>query len=247
MKISILTPCLNGQETISLCLESINSQNFIEIEHIVKDGHSIDSSLDIIKTMSPKSIVITSMDRGIYDALNQAFDISTGDIIGILHADDFYAYPEVISEVMDVFNFQNCDAVYGDLNYVDRKDTSKIIRTWKSGDYREGDFLQGWMPPHPTFFVKRSIIEKYGSYDLSFKSAADYEWMLRLIHKHKIKVAYFPKTIVSMRVGGQSNRSLMNRIKANIEDRRAWKVNGLAPNWDTLYLKPIRKINQYFS
>jgi glycosyltransferase involved in cell wall biosynthesis len=245
LKVSLLTVTLNNKETIPSCLESLQMQDYIDIEHIVKDGASKDNTLDIVKSLSPQSMVLTGKDTGIYDALNQAIEKSTGDVIGILHADDLYASANVISHVVRTFETAKCDAVYGDLNYVDRMDTGKVIRTWKSGEYTEGDFLKGWMPPHPAFFVRREIIEKYGAYNLSFKSAADYEWMLRLIHKHKIKLAYLPKTLVAMRLGGQSNASLINRFKANMEDRRAWKVNGLKPKWYTMYLKPLKKITQY--
>lgn len=246
MKVSILTVVLDNADTIKESVHSLVSQKYEDIEHIVQDGGSTDKSCEIISNLSPKSLVISEQDNGIYDALNKAFTRSSGNIIGILHADDLLESENVISNVIKTFESTNCDAIYGDLKYVDRQDPKKVIRTWISGEYEEGDFLKGWMPPHPTFFVKREVIEKYGNYNLSFKSAADYEWMLRLIHKHKIKLSYLPEFLVSMRVGGKSNKSLKNRILANLEDRRAWKVNGLKPYWYTLWLKPLRKISQYF-
>lgn len=147
---------------------------------------------------------------------------------------------------MKVFKSTHADAVYGDLNYVDRYDTKKVIRKWKSKVYKKGLFLKGWMPPHPTFFVRRQCYEKYGTFNLSLTSAADYELMLRFIHIHEIKLAYLPKLLVKMRAGGQSNVSFKNRFKANIEDRKAWKINGLKPGMFTLIRKPLSKIKQYF-
>jgi hypothetical protein len=129
---------------------------------------------------------------------------------------------------------------------VDANNTSKIVRQWKSGHYTPGAFLYGWMPPHPTFFVKREVYHRFGNFNREFKTAADYELMLRFIHKHHIKLCYLPEYTIKMRTGGQSNSSWKNRINANREDRKAWKVNGLKPRWYTLYLKPLRKILQFF-
>jgi glycosyltransferase len=137
------------------------------------------------------------------------------------------------------------DAVYADLYYVDKNNTDKIIRTWKSGSFSPNKFLWGWMPPHPTFFVKKGSYNKYDVFNTTLHSAADYEMMLRLLYKHKIKAAYLPEFIVKMRVGGQSNASIQNRVKANNEDRMAWKLNGIKPYFFTLTLKPIRKVFQF--
>ena len=245
MKVSIITVCLNSAQTIEKALASLNTQDYPDIEHIVKDGASTDETLELISSISPQSIVKSDKDQGLYYALNQAIDMTTGEVVGILHADDFFSDSHVISDVVRLFQMNHCDAVYGDLIYVDRKDLLKVKRRWKAGEYKEGDFLKGWMPPHPTFFVKKSIIQKYGRYNTDFKTAADYEWMLRLIHKVQIKLAYLPRTLVSMRTGGQSNASLWKRIMANREDRRAWKVNGLYAGWFTLMLKPLRKLIQF--
>lgn len=245
MKISILTATLNNEDTISDALKSLVSQTYPDIEHIVKDGLSTDKTLDIVLKESPSSIILSAKDVGIYDALNKAYQYSTGEIIGILHADDFFYSPDILQKVIDKFNTTDYDAVYGDLKYVHRMYAEKTKRTWISGEYREGLFLKGWMPPHTAFFVRRQVIEKYGLYNLDFKSSADYEWMLRLIHKNRIKLAYIPEILVGMRTGGQSNKSIKNRILANLEDRKAWKVNGLKPKWFTLWVKPLRKLGQY--
>lgn len=245
MKVSIITVCLNNKVTIAKSLESLNSQTYNNVEHIIKDGLSTDNTISIIQSLSPASKLFSEKDGGIFDALNKAIQLSSGDIVGILHADDFFQHDKVLEKVVETFLQNNCDAAYGDLNYVQRDNINKTVRKWKSDQYIEGDFLKGWMPPHPAFFVKREIIEKYGAYNIDFKSAADYEWMLRLIHKHKIKLTYLPETLVSMRTGGKSNKSLKNRLLANVEDRKAWIVNDLKPKWYTLWMKPFRKLLQW--
>jgi len=137
--------------------------------------------------------------------------------------------------------------VYGDLWYVHANDIGKVKRKWVSGKFSKRDFLYGWMPPHPSFFVRREVYDKYGVFDLRLWGAADYELMLRFLYKYELKAAYLPKVLVHMRAGGQSNQNLRNRLRANVEDRKAWKMNGLKPRWYTLYLKPIRKISQFFT
>ena len=192
-----------------------------------------------------KPVFALPKDDGIYFALNKGIDIASGDIIGILHSDDFYAHEQVISMVVREFENKNVDSVYGDLQYVDKTNTHKIIRNWKSGKYKKGMFLNGWMPPHPTFFVKREHYKKYGNFNTNLKSAADYELMLRLLHKHQLKTSYIPEILVKMRVGGKSNVSFINRIYANREDRLAWKINELKPGFFTLLLKPLSKLGQF--
>ena len=177
--------------------------------------------------------------------MNKGLNMATGDIIGILNSDDFYAYNGVIADVVQRFQQTHADALYADLVYVDRKDTQRIRRYWKAGVYRYGKFLRGWMPPHPTFFVKKEVYEKFGNYNATLKSSADYEFMLRVMHKHRIHVAYLPKVITKMRMGGQSNVSLANRAAANREDRKAWELNGLRPKSYTIMLKPLSKIGQF--
>jgi glycosyltransferase len=177
--------------------------------------------------------------------MNKGIGIASGDIIGILNSDDFYSAPNVLQQVVSAFQETGCDGVYGDLQYVDKDDTSRITRHWKAGSYKPGFFKWGWMPPHPSFFVKREVYEKFGRFNLSMRTAADYEIMLRFIHKHGIRLSYIPSVLVKMRTGGASNASLNSRLRANQEDRQAWAVNGLQPFWFTLYLKPMRKISQF--
>ncbi|MCB9364229.1 MAG: glycosyltransferase [Flavobacteriales bacterium] len=245
-KVSIITVCYNSSKTIEDTIQSVVNQTYDNIEYIVIDGVSTDNTLEIInKYKSQITTIICEKDNGIYDAINKGIDLATGDIIANLNSDDFYIDNNVIADVVATFEKEKTDTLYGDLYYVDAVDTNKIVRYWKSKKYKEGLFLKGWMPPHPTFFVKKEVYQKFGLFDLQFKSAADYEIMLRFIHRFKASIAYLPRVVVKMRVGGVSNASLSNRIKANKEDRRAWEVNGLKPTAFTLILKPLSKILQF--
>ena len=199
--------------------------------------------------------------------MNKGIRLATGDIIGILNADDFYASPDVLAKVAAVFEDPAVEACYGDLEYVKGGSRFKVqgsrlkttlnvehrtlngfsvVRYWQSGPFTPDRFRWGWMPPHPTFFVRRSVYEKFGLFRLDMGSAADYELMLRLLLKHRITTAYIPEVLVRMRVGGASNATLTSRIKANRMDRRAWEVNGLKPYPWTLLCKPLRKLPQWF-
>jgi glycosyltransferase involved in cell wall biosynthesis len=246
MKISIITVSYNSAATIEQTILSVVEQTYANIEYIVIDAQSSDGTLAIIEKYKDRiSKVVSEKDNGLYDALNKGIDLASGDVIGILHSDDFYLNNQVIKKYADLFSKENCDAVYSDLYYVDKFNTDQIVRKWKSGNFSSKLFVNGWMPPHPTFFVKKQIYNQYGKFNLDFKTAADYELMLRFIEKNKIKLTYLPEYTIKMRVGGKSNVSLQNRIKANREDRRAWKVNGLRPRLYTLFLKPLRKIFQF--
>ena len=247
MKISIITITYNSASTIEETLLSVINQTYKDIEYIIVDGKSTDDTLKIIeKHKAGISKLISEKDNGLYDALNKGIEMATGDVIALLHSDDFYIDTNVIQKYADTFLKNNSDSVYSDLYYVDKINTDKIIRKWKSGEYSSKSFVNGWMPPHPTFFVKKELYKKFGKFNLDFKSAADYELMLRFIQKNKISISYLPEYTVKMRVGGKSNVSVQNRVNANREDRRAWEINGLKPRFYTLYLKPFRKILQFF-
>ena len=248
MKVSIITISYNSAETIEDTIKSVVGQDYPNIEYIIIDGASKDETLSIIGKYKDKiAKVVSEKDKGIYDAMNKGVENATGDIIGILNSDDYYYDESVISEVVQLFENEKTDGLYADLVYVDRADSDKVIRYWKSGEYQPGKFLKGWMPPHPTFFVKKEVYEKFGLYSTDLRSAADYEFMLRVIHKHNISLSYMPRILTKMRVGGMSNVSLKNRWKANMEDRRAWKINGLKPKWYTLTVKPLSKILQFLN
>ena len=244
MKVSIITATYNSATTIADTVRSVQQQTYPDIEHIFIDGSSKDETLSVIRSLHD-GLIISEKDKGIYDAMNKGIAVAKGDIIGILNSDDFYPSDTIIEKVVQLFEGTNCDAVYGDLLYVDSIDIKKIKRKWISGTYNSNNFLYGWMPPHPTFFVRKKCYEQFGVFNLNLGSAADYELMLRMLYKHKIKAAYLPEELVHMRTGGVSNQTIKNRILANKNDRIAWKTNGIAPYFFTLYLKPLRKIFQF--
>lgn len=247
MKVSIITVCYNSANTIETAIQSVLSQNYDNIEYIIVDGLSSDNTLQVIEPYKDKiAKVISEKDHGIYDAINKGIRAASGDLIGLLHSDDFLANSDTISNIAKKIQQEKTDSIYADLQYIDKDDTNKVIRNWVSGEYQEGLFLKGWMPPHPTFYVKKWVYDTFGNYNLELKSAADYEFMLRVLHKRKISVTYLPELTVKMRVGGMSNASLKNRLNANKEDRRAWKINNIKPKWYTIYAKPISKIKQFF-
>ena len=244
--ITIITITLNSSRTIRDTLKSVQDQNY-PVEHIIIDGASSDDTIEIVKSFPHVKTVVSEPDCGIYDAMNKGIRMASGDIIGFLNSDDFYPDNEILSKVAKIFSLYDMDSCYGDLQYVDKYDTSKIIRYWKSGTFNRKNFFNGWMPPHPTFFVKKQVFENYAPFDVELKRSADYELMLRLLLKHKISTHYIPDILVKMRMGGISNASISNRLKANKEDRLAWIKNGLKPKFYTIWLKPIRKIIQYIN
>jgi glycosyltransferase involved in cell wall biosynthesis len=246
-RISVITVTYNASDHLRDCLDSVREQG-VDVEHILIDGASTDGTLNILDAYKDHlAHVISEKDEGMYDALNKGVVLATGDVIGILNADDFYFSKDTLSTVLDAFSDEDVDAVYGDLVYVNRNNTEKVVRTWRSGEYQPRKFYHGWMPPHPTFFLRRRMYEKYGLFNPELGTAADYELMLRMLLRHDIQAAYIPKILVKMRSGGMSNQSLTNRLKANRMDRKAWTVNDLSPYPWTLWLKPIRKIEQWIN
>jgi glycosyltransferase involved in cell wall biosynthesis len=247
LKISVITVSYNSASTIADTLVSVQSQIYSNVEHILVDGKSSDHTASIIESFPHVARFISEKDNGIYDAINKGLEVATGDIIGILHSDDVYCDEQVLLKVATNFETSNADTLYADLDYVNEKKTNQVIRRWKSGKFKRSKFYYGWMPPHPTFFVKREVYEKVGPYDCSLKNSSDYEMMLRILYKNFFTTTYLPSILVKMRVGGESNSSLRNRIRANKEDRIAWKLNNLHPYFFTLYLKPFRKIFQFIN
>lgn len=248
MKISIITITYNSEKTVEDTIKSVVSQDFPNVEYLIIDGLSKDKTLQVVNKYSAYiDKVVSEKDKGLYDALNKGIKHATGEVVGMLHSDDVYANNQVLSKVAQQFAIDPAlEAVYADLVFVDRDNTDKVLRTWKSGAYKEDAFKQGWMPPHPTFFVKKSVYERLGGFNLDLKLSADYELMLRFIHKEKIKIAYLPEVIVKMRMGGISNTSFFVKLKANMEDKLAWKLNGVKPGWFTTIRKPLKKLSQYF-
>jgi glycosyltransferase len=247
LKISIITVTYNSSATIADTLKSIESQHYKNIEHIVVDGKSTDNTVEIIQSFPHVSKWVSEKDAGLYDAMNKGLQMATGDIIGILNSDDVYAHENVLENVVKHFESGEVDTLYGDLHYVNPNDLNKTVRVWRSGNFKRSNFNFGWMPPHPTFFVKREVYQEVGLFNLSLKSAADYELMLRILYKYRFNAAYLPEVLVKMRAGGVSNGSIKKRLRANKEDRLAWKMNELHPYFFTLYLKPLRKVFQFIT
>jgi len=243
-KISIITVTCNSASTISTCINSVENQQY-KVEHIIIDNCSSDKTLEIVNSYPYIEKVVSEADHGIYDAMNKGIALATGDVVGILNSDDCYVSANVIEKVSRIFDDERIDSCYGDLVYVDALDNTKITRSWKSGSFNARSFYWGWMPPHPTFFVRRSVYEKFGLFRTDIGTAADYELMLRFLLKHKITTAYIPEVMVIMQDGGISNSSLLKRIKANRMDLSAWHTNGLKPYPWTIFFKPLRKTGQF--
>lgn len=247
MKVSIITVSYNAVDTIEDTIRSVLAQDYPNLEFILIDGDSKDDTMKVVdKYRGRIARIISESDEGVYDAMNKGIALATGDVIGILNADDTYSHSSVLSTVVSFLSERDIDSCYGDLRYVDRDNPDRIRRYWKSGAYRRSKFLYGWMPPHPAFFAKRSLYEKYGVFNTQLRTSADYELMLRFLYRNEASSRHIPEVLVKMKTGGQSNASYSNRLNANREDRKAWELNGLRRPFYTTYLKPIRKIAQYF-
>lgn len=235
----------NAHNSIKRCIESVLAQSYTNVEYIIIDGGSTDGTLQIIEQYKPHiSIFLSETDKGIYDAMNKGIKLATGDIVGILNSDDFFADNDVLNHIVKAFEQNKTGIVYGNLDYIDTK--NKIIRKWHAGEYKEGLFNWGWMPPHPTFYCKRLLFEKLGAYNLQYGTAADYELMLRFIHLNKINTYYLNKTIIKMSIGGASNNTFVSRYNAWRFDYKAMRKNGVLFPLFAIALKPLRKVVQYF-
>jgi len=246
LRVSIITVSYNSSATIADTIRSVESQTYPNIEHIIIDGASTDGTVDIIKHYGIKiSKFISEPDHGIYDAMNKGLKLSSGDIIGILNSDDLYIDNSVIEKVVEQFEKTMCDALYGDLYYVQKENTDVIVRKWHSKQFVPGSFRKGWHPPHPTFFVKNDVYSKYGYFDLQFKLAADFELMLRFLENHKIKQSYLPRPLIKMRLGGATNKNLQNIIRQNIECYDAFKKNSIQVSYFYPVIRLFPKVLQY--
>jgi glycosyltransferase len=250
MKVSIVTATYNSEKLVADAINSLTSQTYPNIQSVLIDGASQDGTVEVAEksflNSKISSKIISEPDQGIYDALNKGINNSDGDIIGLLHADDLYDNCDVISKVVSLFK-KNPDlqSLYGDLVYVQKENTTKVVRYWQSGECSHVEMKKGWMPPHPTFFVRKEVYEKFGLFDTSYNIAADYDFMMRVLYKGGISTAYIPEVFVKMRVGGESNKSLKNIWRKSKEDLRAMKTNELG-GVATLINKNFRKIPQFF-
>jgi glycosyltransferase len=245
LHISVITAVFNKADTLGEALRSVHAQTWPNVEHIVMDGGSTDSSLDVIhQYRGGIAHLVSERDNGVYDALNKGIQRATGDIVGFMHADDSFASPHALSSVAAAFSDPSIGAVYGDLVYVDKDAPSRIVRYWRAGAYRREHFSNGWMPPHPTFYVRREIYEQLGGFDTRYRIAADYENMLRILWAGGVKAAYIPEVLVRMRTGGMSNKSLPNLLQKSYEDFSAMRQNGVG-GLQTLVLKNVTKLPQF--
>ena len=244
MNISIITATFNSYPFIIDSINSLVNQQDVNIEHIIVDGGSTDQTLKFIKGSKLNSVVVTDPDKGIYDALNKGIKIASGDIIGFLHSDDLLASEQTLGNIAELFEKTKIDGIYGDLLYVSKEDTNRTIRNWKSKPFHLINLKYGWMPAHPTLFLKKEVYEKHGLFDLSFQIAADYDFMLRVLKDPELKFEYLPEVITKMRVGGASNKSLKNIIQKSKEDFRAIRKNNVGGIY-TLVFKNLRKLGQF--
>lgn len=247
MKISIITVCYNSAATIAQTIESVAAQHYSNVEHVIVDGGSTDATKEIVEAHASVARFISEPDRGIYDAMNKGLALATGDVVGFLNADDYYADDSVLAQVAETFADSAIDACYADLVYVRGDDPETVVRCWRSQDYRSGLCERGWMPAHPTFFVRRGIYEQYGGFDLAFPRQADFELTMRLLAVQGIRTRYIPKIWVKMRMGGVSNNSILGVIKGNLEAYRACRKNGFRV-WMPWFIvrKVLSRVPQFF-
>jgi glycosyltransferase involved in cell wall biosynthesis len=246
-KVSVITVSYNSAATIADTVNSVLTQTFPDIEYIVVDGASTDGSKEIVVYYGNKiSKFISEPDKGIYDAINKGIRLATGDIIGILNSDDFFYDNQVIEKVVKTFSENNIDSVIGDVQFVDPLKTSKVVRYYSSKHFSLKKFKYGYMPPHPSFYVKRELFEKLGYYKTDYKIAADYELIMRYLLTNKVRYKYIEFPVVSMRSGGISNKSLRSNYTLNKEIARACRENGVRTNFFFIYSKYFTKIFQFF-
>lgn len=244
VKISLVTITYNAVHTIQRCIDSVICQTHKNVEYIIVDGNSSDGTQQLImNNIAHVHLFKSEEDQGIYDAMNKGIALASGDVIGMLNADDYFADANVLTEIASSFIQHKPDLLYADLDYVN--DEGLIIRKWRSGNYIHNKFNWGWMPPHPTFYVKRELFNKLGLYNIGYGTAADYELMLRFMYSHKVNIFYLNKVIVKMLSGGISNKNFKNRFKAWKNDFKAMEQNNLNSPLLGAMLKPLRKIAQF--
>lgn len=245
MKISVVTAVRNGRDTLPAMLESLRAQSHDAVEHVVQDGCSTDETVEYLRAHGHADMsLVSELDEGIYDAINKGIRRATGDVIGLLHADDQLASDSVLAAVAARMADPAIDGVYGDLQYVSRTDDTRVIRHWRAGAFNAHKLRQGWMPPHPTLYLRRSVFARAGLYDTSYQIAGDYEAMLRYLTKAQVRLTYLPNVMVRMKMGGVSNRSFAHLMRKSREDYRAIRRHGVG-GMGTLIAKNLSKIGQF--
>ena len=245
MKISVVTAVMNGGDTLARAVDSIRTQTHRDIEHVVQDGGSTDGTLAYLARHGyPSMALVSAPDGGLYQAINAGIARATGDVVGLLHSDDYLASDDVLARVASVLEDPAIDGVYGDLQYVSRDDTNRVVRHWTAGPYTPQKLRRGWMPPHPTLYLRREVFARAGLYDTSYRIAGDYDGMLRWLTSGQVQLAYIPQVMVRMRLGGVSNRSLGQMLRKSREDYRAIRTHGVG-GVGTLVAKNLSKLPQF--
>jgi glycosyltransferase len=246
IKLSIITATWNSAKTVGATLQSLAHQTFQNYESIIVDGASSDGTLDVVRSSGIKiGKIVSERDKGIYDALNKGIALASGDYVGFLHSDDVLASPTSLERLVECIAVKKPDAVYADLQYVERANINKIVRYWKSGYYHRDRLKSGWMPPHPTFYMRKDLYAKLGGFDLTYKISADYDSLIRYLWVNDVKLEYLPEVLIKMRVGGASNRSIANIIKKSKEDLAVMKQYNV-PLLRAMMGKNLSKLPQFF-
>ena len=252
MKITIITTSFNSAQTIESTLKSVLQQSYTDFEYLLIDGCSTDGTLDIIRCYEPlfdgRLKVFSEPDDGIYDAMNKGIAKASGEIVGFLNSDDFFTSDDVLSTLAKTFDVSgDIDAVYGDVHYVDETDLTKTVRYYSSHQFYREKMRRGYMPAHPSFYCKKTCFEKFGNYDCTFKIAADFEWLLRVIYNGKIRMSYIPKDFVTMRTGGASSSGLKSHLQIFKDHWRAFRKNGVKTNYLLYCTRYLQKLTEFHS
>lgn len=250
MKVSIITTSYNSVRTLRDTMDSVLRQTYTDYEYIVVDGASKDGTVDLIREYEPlfgeRLRWVSEPDRGIYDAMNKGIAMATGDVVGLLNSDDFYTSDDILATIAHAFSLPDApDAIYGDVHYVDEADTTKVVRYYSSQKFASERMLMGYMPAHPSFYVRRECYEKYGAFDTSYRVAADFENLLRLIYVNKINLRYIAKDFVTMRMGGASSSGLSSYRRIISDHFRAYSKNGVKPRYILYFWRYVKKLFEF--
>ena len=245
MKVSLITVSYNAASVIQTCIESVLAQDYPDIEYLIIDGASMDGTVELVQSYGDRiTRFVSEPDKGIYDAMNKGIQLGTGDIVGLLNADDLYANDQIISRVVQEFQSKQVDTVYGDLVYIQDNNLDQIVRYFPGVDFHPNKLRKGMMPPHPTFFVKRELYEQFGMFDTQYKIVADFDLMVRLFHTHQVSYSYIPEVLVKMRSGGASTQGIKSTLTINQEMLHSCRSHGISTNLPLIYSKYFSKVFQ---